>query len=101
MMNTNRNKKNLSLPPLTSFPTFNNEELNEIELSSERKINSNISSIKVKNSSVASKHKSKNEKSDSERDKGRGDISDNTPSFSQEYDLSSIDCLEGSFKIQN
>jgi hypothetical protein len=99
MMNPNRNKKNLTLPPLNSFPTFNNEEQVENEFSSDRIINSNISTIKMKNSSMASKNKSKNEKSESEKE--RENISDYTPSFSQEYDLSGMDYCENSFKLQN
>ena len=71
---------------------------NEIHNSSDRKINSIFSSIRKKNSSVYSMNKSIHEKSDSELD--REIFFDNTPSFSQELDLSNVE-IENSFKIQN
>lgn len=85
----NSNNKKLSLPPLTSFPTFNNEELYEHDNSSDRKINSHFSSHKGKNASINSQSKSIVDKSESELEKEN--ILDNTPSFSQEFSLSNTE----------
>ena len=90
MMNVCPNKNNLSVFSVKSFPTFENEDENELDNSLERKNNSKFYSI-IRN-------KSRNEKSESEVDKEY--YLDYTPSFSQESE-SSFGEIENSFKKQN
>jgi hypothetical protein len=98
MMSVNSSKNKLKIPPLPTFPSFNNEEQNENDNSSCRRINSHVSSVKNKNSSIISKSKSKFDKCESEVEKEN--ILDYTPSFSQEFSLSNVD-NENSFHFIN